>query len=89
LDRRRDFKEIAGGEREAEALKKNPFDLGLIAIDRRGNGRSYVVKRKLPDGTRPYFVALRSDEAWTVNVDRSGAIVNLSPSAPGLFNALY
>ena len=27
--------------------------------DRRGTGVSYVVKRPLPDGTRPFFVVLR------------------------------
>ncbi len=32
---------------------------GLLETDRRGKGVSYVVKRPLPDGTRPFFVVVR------------------------------
>jgi hypothetical protein len=54
------FEEVAGGPDEADALKRELHDLGLLSIGRRGDGVSYVVKRTLPDGSRPYFVALRA-----------------------------
>ncbi len=53
------FEEVAGGAREAAALKKELFSGGLLVTDRRGKGVSYVVKRPLPDGTRPFFVVIR------------------------------
>jgi hypothetical protein len=53
------FEEVAGGSHEALALKKELFRQGLLVTDRRGNGVSYVVKRPLPDGTRPFLVVLR------------------------------
>jgi len=53
------FEEVAGGSREAAALKKELFSRGLLETDRRREGVSYVVKRPLPDGSRPYFVVLR------------------------------
>ena len=46
------FAEVAGGAREAAALKqKELFGGGLLETDRRGHGVSYVVKRPLPDGS--------------------------------------
>ena len=53
------FEEVAGGAREALALKKQLFSQGLIETDRRGQGVSYVVKRLLPDGSWPFFVVIR------------------------------
>jgi hypothetical protein len=53
------FEEVAGGSREALGLKKQLFSRGLLETDRRGKGVSYVVKRPLPDGTRPFFVVIR------------------------------
>ena len=53
------FEQVAGGTREALALKKELFRRGLIVTDRRGAGVSYVVKRPLPDGSRPFFVVVR------------------------------
>ena len=53
------FEVVAGGSREALALKKELFRRRLIVTDRRGTGVSYVVKRPLPDGTRPFFVVIR------------------------------
>jgi hypothetical protein len=54
------FEQVAGGAREAAALKKELFRRRLIVTDRRGAaGVSYVVKRPLPDGSRPFFVVLR------------------------------
>ena len=53
------FEVVAGGSREALALKKELFRRRLIVTDRRGTGVSYVVKRPLPDGTRPFFVVVR------------------------------
>ena len=47
------------GSREALSLKKELFRRRLIVTDRRGTGVSYVVKRPLPDGTRPFFVVIR------------------------------
>jgi hypothetical protein len=40
-------------------LKKELFRRGLMETDRRGNGFSYLVKRPLPDGARPFFVVIR------------------------------
>jgi hypothetical protein len=51
------FAEVAG--REAAALKEELFGGGLLEVDKRGEGVSYVVKRPLPDGSRPYFVVVR------------------------------
>jgi hypothetical protein len=48
-----------GGAREAAALKKELFSRGLLVTDKRGKGVSYVVKRPLPDGSRPFFVVIR------------------------------
>ena len=53
------FEEIAGGAREALALKKEVDRQGLLETDRRGKGVSYVVKRLLPDGSRQFFVVIR------------------------------
>jgi hypothetical protein len=54
------FEEVAGGSDNALALKKDLFRDRLIETCRRGNNRvSYVVKRPLPDGTRPFFVVVR------------------------------
>ena len=53
------FEEIAGDFREALALKKDVDRRGLLETTRRGAGVSYVVKRPLPDGSRPFFVVLR------------------------------
>ena len=55
------FAEVAGGSREALALKKGLDRRGLLVTTRRGAGVSvsYVVKRPLPDGTRPFFVVIR------------------------------
>ncbi len=53
------FAEVAGGSREATALKEELFGGGLLETDNRGQGVSYVVKRPLPDGSRPYFVVVR------------------------------
>ena len=36
------------------------FGGGLMEADKRGQGVSYVVKRRLPDGSRPYFVVVRA-----------------------------
>ena len=49
------FAEAAGGSREATALKEELLGGGLLETDNRG----YVVKRPLPDGSRPYFVVVR------------------------------
>ena len=51
------FAEVAGGE--AAALKEELFGGGLLEVDRRGKGFNYVVKRRLPDDSRPYFVVVR------------------------------
>jgi hypothetical protein len=53
------FEEVVGGSREASAVKKELFRRGLLVTDRRGTGLSYVVKRPLPDGARPFFVVIR------------------------------
>jgi hypothetical protein len=53
------FERVAGGASEALALKKELFRRGLLMTDHRGSGFSYVVKRPLPDGTRPNFVVIR------------------------------
>ena len=53
------FEEVVGGSCEAEALKKDLHVRGLLETARRGSGLSYVVKRSLPDGTRPFFVVIR------------------------------
>jgi hypothetical protein len=54
------FRKIAGSKAEDLALKQELFDRGLLVTDRRGNGVSYVVKRSLPDGSRPNLVVLRA-----------------------------
>jgi hypothetical protein len=51
------FAEVAGGE--AAALKEELFGGGLLEVDRRSKGFNYVVKRRLPDDSRPYFVVVR------------------------------
>jgi Domain of unknown function (DUF927) len=53
------FEEVAGGAREALALKQDVDRRGLLETTRRGNGVSYVVKRPLPDGSRRFFVVIR------------------------------
>jgi hypothetical protein len=53
------FEEIAGSARDALALKKKLFGRGLIETTQRGHSVSYVVKRSLPDGSRPFFVIIR------------------------------
>jgi hypothetical protein len=49
------FDEVAGGAYEGQTLKKHLFRNGLIETWR----RRYVVKRPLPDGSRPFFVVIR------------------------------
>lgn len=53
------FKQVAQGSREATALKKELLGGGLLEVDPRGKGFNYVVKRQLPDDSRPYFVVVR------------------------------
>jgi hypothetical protein len=53
------FEEVASSARDALALKQHLFAGGLIETTRRGRSVSYVVKRPLPDGTRPFFVVIR------------------------------
>jgi hypothetical protein len=53
------FEQVAGSARDALALKKELLGRGLIETTPRGRNVSYVVKRLLPDGTRPYFVVIR------------------------------
>ena len=53
------FEQVAGGAQKAEALKKDLDRRGILETVQRGAGVSYVVKRTLPDGTRPFFVVLR------------------------------
>jgi hypothetical protein len=53
------FEEVVGDANEAEALKKDLHTQRLIATTQRGNGFTYVVKRSLPDGSRPLFVVIR------------------------------
>jgi hypothetical protein len=53
------FEEVAGGAQEALALKKDLIRRGILETVQRGNGISYVSKRSLLDGTRPFFVVLR------------------------------
>jgi hypothetical protein len=53
------LQELAPGPREALALKRELVGRGLLVTDRRGRGVSYVVKRSLPDETRPFFVVIR------------------------------
>jgi hypothetical protein len=52
------FEKIAGGKPEANALKQELNQRGLIASVRRGNSVSLVVKRPIPGFGRPYVVAL-------------------------------
>jgi hypothetical protein len=54
------FERVAGGAREAAALKQELLTRGILVTDQRGAGVSYVIKRPLPDGSRPFFVVLRS-----------------------------
>ena len=53
------FTKVAGGAREAATLKPELFRGGLLEADRRGEGVSYVVKRRLLGGRRRYFVVVR------------------------------
>jgi hypothetical protein len=53
------FEQVAGGTREALALKKDVDRRGLLVTTRRRRNLSYVVKRPLPNGTRPFFVVIR------------------------------
>jgi hypothetical protein len=53
------FEEVAGGSREALVLKQELFGRGLLVTTQRDKGVSYVVKRPLPDGSRPLFVVVR------------------------------
>ncbi len=54
------FDEVAGGSSDGQTLKKQLLHRGLIETCRRGAaGVSYVVKRPLPDGSRPFFVVIR------------------------------
>jgi hypothetical protein len=54
------FRRIAGSKAEDLTLKRDLYALGLLVTDRRGDRLSYVVKRLLPDGSRPFFVVLRA-----------------------------
>jgi hypothetical protein len=54
------FEEIASSARDALALKKELFGGRLIQTTQRGHSVSYVVKRSLPNGTRPFFVVRHS-----------------------------
>jgi hypothetical protein len=53
------FKKVAEGSREAAALKEHLLSDGRLETGNRGQNLSYVVKRPLPDGRRPYFVVVR------------------------------
>lgn len=53
------FKRVAGGAAEDLALKRELFRRGLLVTDRRGDRRSFVVKRYVPGKGRVYVVALR------------------------------
>jgi len=53
------FEKVAGGPGEALALRRELLRRGFLVTDRRGQGVSYVVKRLLPDGRRPFFVVIR------------------------------
>jgi predicted nucleic acid-binding protein len=53
------FTEVAGGAAEAATLKEELFGGGLLETYPRREGVSYVVKRRLPDGRRRYFVVVR------------------------------
>jgi hypothetical protein len=53
------FEQVAGSARDALALKRELFGRGLIETTQRGHSVSYVVKRSLPDGSRPFFVVIR------------------------------
>ena len=53
------FEAVAGDPREALALKKDVDRRGLLVTTRRGHRLCFVVKRLLPDGSRPFFVVLR------------------------------
>jgi hypothetical protein len=53
------FEALARGSREALALKQDVDRRGLLETTQRGSRVSYVVKRSLPDGTRPFFVVIR------------------------------
>ena len=53
------FEEVVGNSGDAETLKKDLHVRGLLKTVQRGAGLSYVVKRSLSDGTRPFFVVIR------------------------------
>jgi hypothetical protein len=80
------FEQVAGGAREAAALKKELFRRRLIVTDRRGAaGVSYGVKRSLPDGSRPFFVVLRRQPQRPPARGQAlaaAAPVELGPGAP-------
>ncbi len=59
------FLAIAGSAGEAADLKKELFDLGLLETDKRGEGLSYVVKRRVPGRARMNFVVLRAKAKTT------------------------
>ena len=60
------------GASEASALKKDVHRRGLLETTRRGNNRiSYVVKRPLPDGSRPFFVVIRHNAKKSTGVSGS------------------
>jgi hypothetical protein len=53
------FEKVAGGASEVRDLKQELLRRGLLVTTRRGRSISYVVKRPLPDGSRPLFVVIR------------------------------
>jgi hypothetical protein len=54
------FERIAGGPAESHALKAQLHVKGLIASERRGQTRSFSVKRDIPGLDRPRVIALRA-----------------------------
>jgi hypothetical protein len=54
------FERIAGGPAESRALKAELHAKGLIASERRGQTRSFSVKREIPGLDRPRVIALRA-----------------------------
>ena len=54
------FERIAGGPAQSRALKAELNAKGLIEYERRGNGRSFSIKRDIPGLGRPRVIALRA-----------------------------
>jgi hypothetical protein len=54
------FTDVAGGEEEAKALKRELFQQGLIVTHGHGDKLRFVVKRSVPGIGRTYVVALRA-----------------------------